>query len=76
MLDIYREGATLGTTKIEYIVVTGTKQINIKSKIAAEDYLGLDKLKPLSTSYTQKDNSKSNKDNKEENKHESDKLDA
>ena len=75
MLDIYREGATLGTTKIEYIVVTGTKQINIKSKIAAEDYLGLDKLKPLSTSYTQKDNSKSGKNNKEENKDENELTD-
>lgn len=52
-LELYKEGATLGVTKLEYIVATGIKQVDIKSKFSLEDYLKLDSLKPLSTSYTQ-----------------------
>ena len=48
----YKEGATLGTAKLEYIVSLGTKQVDIPSKIEVEDFLHLDELKPLSTSYT------------------------
>nr|DAJ82906.1 MAG TPA: hypothetical protein [Caudoviricetes sp.] len=59
MMNIYKEGATLGVGKLEYIVSTGTKQVDIQAKIDLEDYLKLDQLKPLSTSYTQNDNSKS-----------------
>ena len=58
MMNIYKEGATLGVGKLEYIVSTGTKQVNIQAKIDLEQYLKLDQLKPLSTSYTQNDNSK------------------
>ena len=57
-ITLYKEGATLGVTKLEYIVSTGVKQINLESKFTLEDYLKLDQLKPLSTSYTQNDNSK------------------
>ena len=53
MLLAYKEGATLGINKLEYIVATGVKQVNITSKLKLEDYLKLDQLKPLSTSYTQ-----------------------
>ena len=59
---LYKEGATLGITKLEYIVSTGIKQINLESKIALENYLKLDQLKPLSVSYTQNDNSKQKDD--------------
>ena len=48
----YKEGATLGTSKLEYIVGLGTKQIDIPSKVKLEDFLKLDQLTPLSTSYT------------------------
>lgn len=48
----YKEGATLGTARLEYIVGLGTKQVDIPSKVELEDFLKLDKLKPLSTSYT------------------------
>ena len=48
----YKEGATLGVSKLEYIVALGTRQIDIAAKVALEDHLQLDKLKPLSTSYT------------------------
>lgn len=48
----FKEGATLGTSKLEYIVGLGTKQIDIPSKIELESILKLDQLSPLSTSYT------------------------
>lgn len=48
----FKEGATLGTSKLEYIVGLGTKQIDIPSKVELEDFLKLDELTPLSTSYT------------------------
>lgn len=57
MIDLYNQSATLGVSKIEYIVSTGVKQIHIGAKMELEDFLQLDKLKPLSTSYTQNDNS-------------------
>ena len=59
MLLSYKDGATLGINKLEYIVASGVKQVNLKNKFELEDFLALDKLKPLSTSYTQNDNSKS-----------------
>lgn len=49
----YKEGATLGVSKLEYIVALGVKQIDIAAKVALEDFLQLDQLKPLNTSYTQ-----------------------
>ena len=58
MLLQYKEGATLGINKLEYVVASGVKQINLASKFELEDFLKLDQLKPLSTSYTQNDNSK------------------
>jgi hypothetical protein len=48
----YKEGATLGTSKLEYVVALGTKQVDIPSKIELEGFLKLDELTPLSTSYT------------------------
>ena len=49
----YKEGATLGVSKLEYMVGLGTKQIDIAAKNELEDYLKLDQLKPLSSSHTQ-----------------------
>lgn len=63
---LYKEGATLGVSKLEYIVSTGIKQVDLNSKIELENFLKLDQLKPLSTSYTQNDNSK--QDSTEQNK--------
>lgn len=48
----YKEGATLGASKLEYIVSLGTKQVDIPSKIELESFLKLENLTPLSTSYT------------------------
>ena len=48
----YKEGATLGASKLEYVVGLGTKQVDIPSKVELEDFLKLNELTPLSTSYT------------------------
>lgn len=73
---LYKEGATLGVTKLEYIVSTGVKQINLESKFILEDFLKLDQLKPLSTSYTQNDNSKSGTPTDEEEQTSTDESDT
>ena len=52
MMLQYKEGATLGASKLEYVVALGTKQVDIASKIEMEDFLKLSELTPLSTSYT------------------------
>lgn len=65
MLLSYKDGATLGVNKLEYIVASGVKQANLKNKFELENFLQLDKLKPLSTSYTQNDNSKKETEEKE-----------
>lgn len=65
MMEIYKQGATLGVGKLEYIISTGTKQVDIQAKIDLENYLNLEQLKPLSTSYTQNDNSKTENAEKE-----------
>lgn len=68
MLNTYKEGATLGVNKLEYIIATGVKQINIGSKIELENFLELDKLTPLATSYTQNDNSQKEREEADKNK--------
>lgn len=49
----YRENATLGVGKLDYLVAAGIKQKNIQDRIELENFLQLDQLKPLQTSYTQ-----------------------
>ena len=57
MMQKYKESATLGVGKMEFIIASWTKQSHLTSKLDLEDFLKLDQLKPLSTSYTQVDNS-------------------
>ena len=75
MILQYKEGATLGVNKLEYVVASGVKQVNLASKFELEDFLKLDQLKPLSTSYTQNDNSKKDEGSDEESDKKSDKTD-
>jgi hypothetical protein len=58
MYDLYKEGATLGYSKLMPLTAMGIKQTTFMSLIKYEnDYLKLlDKMKPLATSYTQTDN--------------------
>jgi hypothetical protein len=68
MYDLYKEGATLGYSKLMPLTAMGIKQTTFMSMIKYEnDYLKLlDKMKPLQTSYTQTD--KAGAPLKEENK--------
>lgn len=65
-LEVYRQSATLGVGKLEFVVASGTKQSHIMDKFALEDFLGLDQLKPLSVSYTQGDSVEKNREAAEE----------
>lgn len=52
-MRIYKENATLGVGKLDYIIATGIKQKDIVDQLYLEDFLKLDEIKPMQTSYTQ-----------------------
>ena len=52
-MERYREQATLGVGKLDFIVATGIKQKHIADRFILEDFLKLDQIKPLQSSYTQ-----------------------
>jgi len=58
MYDMYKDGATLGFSKLMPLTAMGIKQTTFMSLLKFEnDYLKLlDKMKPLQTSFTQTDN--------------------
>ena len=49
----YKENATLGVGKIDYIIASGTKQRHIQDAFDLESFLDLTQITPLQTSYTQ-----------------------
>lgn len=49
----YKENATLGVGKLDYFIASGIKQKNIQDQLDLEDFLKLDEIKPMQTSYTQ-----------------------
>lgn len=58
-IKIYKDNATLGVNKLDYFIASGTKQKNIQDQLILEDYLQLNDLKPMQTSYTQSGNEES-----------------
>ena len=52
-IKIYKENATLGVDKLGYIIATGIKQKNIADQLFLEDFLKLEDIVPMQTSYTQ-----------------------
>lgn len=52
-IKIYKENATLGVGKIDYLVASGIKQKNIEDVLDLENRLQLDRIAPMQTSYTQ-----------------------
>lgn len=52
-VEVYKNNATLGVGKLDYIVASGTKQKNIQDVLTLEKYLHLDEIQPMQTSYTQ-----------------------
>lgn len=76
----YRDNATLGIGKIDFIVASGVKQSHIADRFKLEKFLKLEEITPLQTSYTQtsvdrqqssqdkdKENPKSSDDNSDDN---------
>lgn len=49
----YKENATLGVGKLDYFIASGIKQKNIQDQLDLENFLKLDGIKPMQTSYTQ-----------------------
>lgn len=53
-LEVYHQAATLGVGVIDYIVATGTKQVDLESTLELEESLDLThRLVPLQSSHTQ-----------------------
>ena len=52
-VKIYKDNATLGVGKLDYIIATGIKQKDIQDQLYLEKFLGLNDIKPMQTSYTQ-----------------------
>lgn len=55
-IKIYKDNATLGVNKLDYFIASGTKQKNIQDQLELEEFLKLNDLKPMATSYTQSGN--------------------
>jgi len=52
-IEVYKNNATLGVGKLDYLIASGIKQRNIEDMLDLEQYLHLDKITPMQTSYTQ-----------------------
>lgn len=52
-IEVYKNNATLGVGKLDYLVASGIKQKNIEDMLDLETYLHLDRITPMQTSYTQ-----------------------
>lgn len=52
-IRIYKENATLGVAKLDYLIASGIKQKNVRDQLDLEDFLNLDQITPMQTSYTQ-----------------------
>lgn len=52
-IKVYKENATLGVNKIDYLIASGIEQKHITDVLKLENILGLDQITPMQTSYTQ-----------------------
>ena len=52
-IKIYKDNATLGVAKLDYLIASGIKQKNIEDVLDLEERLHLDRITPMQTSYTQ-----------------------
>ena len=52
-IKVYKDNATLGVGKVDYFIAAGIKQKNLSDMLDLEDYLHLDRVTPMQTSYTQ-----------------------
>jgi hypothetical protein len=52
-IQVFKENATLGVGKLDFIIASGIKQRNIRDQLELEQFLKLDLITPMQTSYTQ-----------------------
>lgn len=52
-MKVFKDNATLGVNKLDFIIASGIKQKNIEDQLQLESFLKLDKITPMQTSYTQ-----------------------
>ena len=52
-IQAYRDNATLGIGKLDYIIASGIKQSNLQDQLYLEKFLKLEEITPMQTSYTQ-----------------------
>lgn len=52
-IKVFKENATLGVGKLDFIIASGVKQRNIKDQLDLEAFLDLNSIVPMQTSYTQ-----------------------
>lgn len=52
-MEVYRQNASLGVGKLDYMIASGIKQKNIQDQLLLEDFLGLHDITPMQTTYTQ-----------------------
>lgn len=67
-IEVFRNNATLGVGKLDYLVASGTKQRNVQDTLDLEGYLHLDQIRPMQTSYTQTASDRQAGSNKDEDK--------
>lgn len=75
-IRIYKDNATLGVGKLDYLIAAGIKQKNIQDQLYLEDFLKLEDIKPMQTSYTQTADDRDKEKNKEDEKENSDKTNS
>lgn len=52
-IEVFKNNATLGVNKIDYLIASGIEQKNISDVLMLEKVLGLESITPMQTSYTQ-----------------------
>lgn len=52
-MEVYRQNATLGIGKIDYLVASGVKQKHIEDTFELENFLDLSRITPLQSAHTQ-----------------------
>lgn len=72
-MEVYRQNATLGIGKIDYLVASGVKQKHIEDTFELENFLDLSRITPLQSAHTQtaddrKDEDETSKDSKDDSK--------
>jgi hypothetical protein len=62
----YKDNATLGVGKLDFIVASGIKQRHIQDAFNLESFLDLTQITPMQTSYTQTAEDRADEDGKDD----------